>query len=78
MVGLADQPEFVSSNAGKEFLTVSAQQSTSCSFVRDLAALAPMLRGSRWSERLRLFGSLRPAKLSTDRWLRLSENPEIA
>jgi hypothetical protein len=32
---------------------VSAQQSTSCSFVRDLAALAPMLRGSRWFERRR-------------------------
>ena len=32
---------------------VNAQQSTSCSFDRDLAALAPMLRGSRWFENRR-------------------------
>ena len=37
----------------QRWLFVSAQQSTSCSFVRDLAALAPMLCGSRWLERRR-------------------------
>ena len=49
---------------GNDGGNVSAQQSTSCSFVRDLAALAPMLSGSRWSERRRLFASFRSAKFS--------------
>jgi predicted helicase len=50
---IANQLKQYRSFAQARNFVVSAQQSTSCSFVRDLAALAPMLRGSRWFERRR-------------------------